>query len=57
MNLDTRVILVQTFAQVQCSVDRSIALRHVTASVLVWEGGTLPFYISRVGPYRRYVFY
>jgi hypothetical protein len=57
MNLDTGVILVQTFAQVQCSVDRSIALRRVTASVLVWEGGALPFYISRVGPYRRYVFY
>jgi hypothetical protein len=44
--------LVQARALVQCSDDRSIALRHVTTSVLMYRRKEHPpFYISREESY------
>jgi hypothetical protein len=45
MDLRRGIILVQVFALVQCSADRSIALRRATACVLVsrTRRGAFPF--------------
>jgi hypothetical protein len=48
MNLGHGVILVQTGALVQCSVDRGIAVCRVTTCVIVCRRKVaLPFYNSR----------
>jgi hypothetical protein len=41
-NCDTGFILVQAFALVECSTDRSIALRRVIAGVLVFSKESFP---------------
>ena len=49
-------ILVQPFTLVHCSVDHIIALNRVTTDACVKDEENLPFYSSRVGPYRGDLF-
>jgi hypothetical protein len=57
MDLRRWVILAQVCVLVQCSVDRCIVegMFQLVCSCGKKEGD-LPFYISRVGPYRGYLF-